>query len=464
MTKQKHPEIAFYPPQQAFLDAVVPIRGFVGGRGTGKSHVGTWDLCRRARPGRTYMIVAPTYPMLRDSSMKSFETIARFTGRLGPKVAGTQLLHSQPPNAKIACLGGGIAEVLLRSGDNPESLRGPNLSGVWMDEASLLSEDAFGIVLACLRQGGELGWMSLTFTPKGRRHWTYELFYDEEGGLRPDTFLQHARTSENPFIDAKYEALVRRQYTGQFAQQELEGLFLELGGLMFMPEWFEPTIKPYEVPAGAKRVRYWDKAATSGGGDYSAGVLMALDGGTYYVEDVVRGQWSPAMRNKVIIQTARSDKQKYRGSNVRVILEQEPGSGGKESAMLSVQQLAGFSVQIDKVSGAKHRVKDRMRLPGEAKVIRAMPWAAQAEYGNVHLVQGRFNKEWLSEVCTFPEAQHDDQVDATSGAFAHLAPTAPVDGHGRPAWGHSDRPIQTYHPFSRVSTGESGGKRRHLYG
>ena len=38
------------------------------------------------------------------------------------------------------------------------------------------------------------------------------------------------------------------------------------------------------------RVRYWDKAATEGGGARSAGVLIATHGrGLYYVEDVVCG-------------------------------------------------------------------------------------------------------------------------------------------------------------------------------
>jgi phage terminase large subunit-like protein len=44
--------------------------------------------------------------------------------------------------------------------------------------------------------------------------------------------------------------------------------------------------------------------------------------------------------------------------------------------------------------------------------------------GNVRLVGGAWNSAYLDELCAFPEGPHDDQVDASSGAFAKLA--APV--------------------------------------
>ncbi len=52
---------------------------------------------------------------------------------------------------------GGQAEVLFRSAENPENLRGSNLSGVWFDEASLMKPEALDVVLACLREKGADG-------------------------------------------------------------------------------------------------------------------------------------------------------------------------------------------------------------------------------------------------------------------------------------------------------------------
>ena len=90
-------------------------------------------------------------------------------------------------------------------------------------------------------------------------------------------------------------------------------------GRLFNRAWF-PLADA--APVDARRVRYWDKAGTEGGGDWSAGVRLARadDGGAYYVEDVVRGRWSAHGRNRVIRQVAEAD-----GLGVDVWVEQEPG-------------------------------------------------------------------------------------------------------------------------------------------
>ncbi len=173
-------------------------------------------------------------------------------------------------------------------------------------------------------------------------------------------------------------------------------------GNRFKRYWFEI------VPAGAARayrVRYWDKAGTRDGGDYTAGVLMSwVPGGYWYVEDVVRGQWSSLERETVIRRTTEQDYDRY--GQVEVWLEQEPGSGGRDSAEFTIRNLAGFTAYAERASGTKE--------------IRAEPFAAQCEAGNVKLVRGDWNESYLDELTVFPNGLHDDQVDASSGAFNRL--------------------------------------------
>jgi phage terminase large subunit-like protein len=133
---------------------------------------------------------------------------------------------------------------------------------------------------------------------------------------------------------------------------------------MFKRQWF--TIVE-TAPSTGQRLRYWDQAATSGAGAYTAGVLMlAADGGRYFVEDVVRGQWSAFERDRVILRTAEADKAKY--GRVEQWFEMEPGSGGKESAETKVKLLAGHVVHLEKVMGAKE--------------VRAEPFAKPATCGS----------------------------------------------------------------------------------
>jgi predicted phage terminase large subunit-like protein len=170
-------------------------------------------------------------------------------------------------------------------------------------------------------------------------------------------------------------------------------------GAMFKRAWFEIVSA---APADARKVRYWDTAgADAGKGDYTVGVRMSRDGqGIFYVEDVLRGQWTAHPRNTQIKQVA--ELEPY----VPITIEQPPGLA-KESTDAIVRLLAGFSVHADRV----HR----------DKVSRAEPFAAQCEAGNVKLVRGPWNSAYLEELCDFPYGAHDDQVDASSGAFGALS-------------------------------------------
>jgi predicted phage terminase large subunit-like protein len=127
--------------------------------------------------------------------------------------------------------------------------------------------------------------------------------------------------------------------------------------------------------------------------------------GTTVVEDVIRGQWSAIERETRILQAAQSDKGFCKRYSVWV--EQEPGSGGKESAEGTIRRLKGFDAHADKVTGAKE--------------IRAEPYAAQVQAGNVSLVAGAWNREFLQEHEEYPYGKYLDQVDATAGAFNKLA-------------------------------------------
>jgi predicted phage terminase large subunit-like protein len=157
------------------------------------------------------------------------------------------------------------------------------------------------------------------------------------------------------------------------------------------------------VPAEAQRIRYWDKAGTEGGeGAETAGVLIAKHNGVFYVEDVVHGRYSSYERERVIKQTAERD-----GVKVHIWQEQEPGSGGKESAELTVKNLVGYSVHTERVSGSKE--------------LRAEPFAAQVEAHNVRIKKADWNVLYLEQLSKFPNGKLKDMVDASSGAFNKLA-------------------------------------------
>jgi hypothetical protein len=252
--------VEVYAKQRLFLESKKLFRAFAGGIGSGKSKIGALDVIKRAKPNRLYLVTAPTYPMLSDATYRSVSELAMQLELVRPGDCKT----SPPPSIKLV----NGAEILFRSTDNPEMLRGPNLSGVWMDEASLSKQEAFDILIGRLRQEGEMGWLTATFTPKGKAHWTYKTF-----GLGKDnTDLITAQSSENPFLPANFVDNVRKQYTAQQAKQELTGLFIDGGGNHYFPDrWprYIDTGDAYRVSDGAGKWRHVRKEECSR--------LLALD-------------------------------------------------------------------------------------------------------------------------------------------------------------------------------------------
>ncbi|CAK0775044.1 hypothetical protein CCP3SC1AL1_770001 [Gammaproteobacteria bacterium] len=165
-----------------------------------------------------------------------------------------------------------------------------------------------------------------------------------------------------------------------------------------------------EEPPGniVQRIRYWDKAATAGGGAFSCGVLMGItDNRTIVVEHVERGQWSQYEREERILRCAKLDQER---PGVRSVIwhEQEPGSAGKDSAQDTNTKLAeaGFEAHFAPVTGDK--------------VVRAGPWSSSCEAGRVRLVRGGWNESYIEEHLSFPLGRLKDQVDASSGAHNKL--------------------------------------------
>jgi hypothetical protein len=57
----------------------------------------------------------------------------------------------------------------------------------------------------------------------------------------------------------------------------------------------------------------------------------------YVIEHVARGQWSALEREKQIKMWADNDRKICKAGSYEVGVEQEPGSGGKESAEATIQ-------------------------------------------------------------------------------------------------------------------------------
>lgn len=99
-------------------------------------------------------------------------------------------------------------------------------------------------------------------------------------------------------------------------------------------------------------------------------------------------------------------------------LPQDPGQAGKFQVRYLVTKLPGYIVKFGTESGSKE--------------LRAAPFASQAEAGNVKIVRGAWNNDFLDEAEVFPASTYKDQIDASSRAFARCVAPVLNDDFGAP--------------------------------
>ena len=222
--------------------------------------------------------------------------------------------------------------------------------------------------------------------------------HDEKHRRKGEALFPEFKSLE--FLETRRKMLTEAGWQSVYQQTPIAA-----GGDMFPTERFR-IVSSVDRTKVKRSVRYVDKADTEDGGAYTAAALVHdMEDGSTFVEDMVRGQWSALEREQRLLQAASSDRETCR--RYQIWFEQEPGSGGKESAESSIRRFKGFAAFADRVTGSKE--------------ARAEPYAAQVQAGQVFLKAAGWNREFIDEHEQFPFGKYKDQVDATAGAFNKLA-------------------------------------------
>ncbi len=273
--------------------------------------------------------------------------------------------------------------------------------------------------------------------------WVKRRFVTRLGSSPRDRLFVPARLDDNPFINAgeytkslmNLDPLTRaRILNGDWEARSMRGVLRR--------EWFEVVDA---IPAELSLARYWDtayqKKKTS---DYTVGLKYGMSrDGIGYILHIARTKATPHEVESFITNVAAQDSR-----SVRVVLQQEPGSG---SALwidsMRRGALLGYPVESDAVKGSKFE--------------RSQPFRAAAEAGNVKILRGAWNEDFLEECEQFSpderEYEHDDQVDAACGAFNLIGKPQPFEYIRVPRRGHfsPDSDWDDYDDLPRVTAGGS---------
>lgn len=263
------------PSQERFHRSHARFKGFSGPIGSGKSRA----LCHEAiklsylNAGRTGLIGAPTYPMLRDTTQAALLEV----------LESNSIPYELNKSENVLVLKDTRSRILFRSLEEYERLRGTNLAWFGVDELTYSAEEAWLRLEGRLRDPlakrlcGFAAW-----TPKGH-DWVYKRFIENPAG-NYETII--ARPMENRHILEKipdfYERL-KRSYDERFYRQEVLGEYLSMNEGRVYPA-FDRAVHVKDFELDPERHLLW---ALDFNVDPMSSVIAQIEGDTVYVLDEI---------------------------------------------------------------------------------------------------------------------------------------------------------------------------------
>lgn len=380
------------PKQIQFINSKASGIIFRGGVRSGKSRIACVKAILRAYEGRTQLIMSFSYKQLRDVILRTLKLSLKQMGL----IPGTHY-EINISDMIIYVMG---TPIFLRSGSDPDSIRGIEVADIYIDESrEFPNDEAFLVAIGRMSETNDGQW-HLTSSPKGR-NWAYEL----EG--QPNVELIVQKTTENAFLPKSYVDNLRLRYSTKFQKQELDADIISMSAGVIESSWFE-IIEPKKLTGG---YRAWDIAvSTKTTADYTVGVKGQWIGNQFIVESIVRGKLEYPKIKQLIKEVAKID-----GPDTIIAIE----TAGQQKAfyddLRSDPDMRLFAIKAYR--------------PDSDKLARAVPWIARAEGGQVKLMRGAWNQAFLDEAEEFSGDMthtHDDQIDALSMCFHYAGRSGEV--------------------------------------
>jgi Terminase large subunit, T4likevirus-type, N-terminal len=231
------------PSQKKFHDSKAKFKGFSGPVGSGKSAALCYEAILQAErsPGCTGLLAAPTYAMLRDTTEPMLLSLL--------EDLDLDYEHKKT-EAKIVLTKSG-SQILLRSLDNPERLRGTNLAWFGLDELSYTKEESWLRMVARLRDPAAYELCGFgVWTPKGN-DWVHRRFISE---AKSGSLCVRAEPFENRYVlenAPDYYENLKEAYDPKFYQQEVLGDYIDIfadqvyhcfnRAVHVVPQHYDPT-------------------------------------------------------------------------------------------------------------------------------------------------------------------------------------------------------------------------------
>lgn len=357
----------------------------VTGRRWGKTFFGV-ALCFSValRGGRVWWI-APSYPMTRVGW--------RLIQQLAAQFPGAQINKAD----RIIDLPSG-GSIQVRSGHDPDALRGEGLDLAVLDECAYMKREVWtdAIRPALSDRRGRALFIS---TPKGG-NWFADLYKIARERMDDQWYAFKFRSVDNPYLDAAEIETARTVQSDRLFRQEYEAEILDdVPGALWRREQLD-QLRVATAPSLSRIVIGVDPAVTATNESDETGILIAgLDAFTKeaYVFSDLSGRFSPDTWARKV------DYAYWTHEADRVIAEINNGGDLVEATLRTVNP----------------RISYKGVRATKGKYTRAEPIAALYEQGKVHHV-GIFS-ELEDQLCTWvPGEDSPDRLDALVWTLTEL--------------------------------------------
>jgi hypothetical protein len=295
-------------------------------------------------------------------------------------------------------------KIHVRSGENPDTLRGLKLYFAVVDEAAFVKEDLFTKILRPALSDLQ-GEAVLISTPDGRNHF-YDWFSLGKAGTDPDWKAWHLTTKDNPTIPEGEIEAAKRTLSSFAFKQEFEANFSNSGQEIFKEEWLKKAPEPqhgdYIIAidlAGFEEVGRNPGASKSRLDESAIAIVKITDDGDWWVKEILHGRW---------------DIRATAANILRAIRDYRPTAVGIERGALKNAVLPYLNDLMRKNNVYSH-IQDLTH--GNKKKQDRIAWALQGrfEHGRISFNE---DEDWATawdQITMFPTAGlHDDLVDALS--------------------------------------------------
>jgi predicted phage terminase large subunit-like protein len=298
--------------------------------------------------------------------------------------------------------------IKIKGSDRPETLRGPGLSYVVLDEFADMKPEVWEEIVQpmLMEVDGDAFFIG---TPKGKNHF-YELWLTAKNGNDPDWEAFQFISTDNPYIPEKVVEKMKKRMSKQTFRQELEASFESGGGGYISESMFmftESSPEPGSIyiaydPAGFSEVKGKVNSILKKLDHHAIAVVEASEAG-WFVHDVIYGRWGIREASLQVIRACQKWKPRICGI--------EKGMLEKAMRPYLEDQMKRLSI-FPKLHALTHG--------NQNKTDRIM-WALQGRFENGRIffkededgVPAKYVKQLTTELLDFPnQLAHDDCIDA----------------------------------------------------